>query len=116
MIWRIRARSDFSRLAAEGHRARAGVLWCTYLLDPPGTTPVLSTARPRVAFAFGRALGPAVVRNQLRRRLRAMLQAESSGAGVPAGLYLFGARPGAEARSFSELQLDFEALLRRVRA
>ena len=115
MIWRIRARSDFSRLAAEGQRARAGVLWCTYLLDPPGTTPSEALTRPRVAFAFGRALGPAVVRNRLRRQLRAMLQAESSAAALPSGMYLFGARPGAASRSFTELQFDLSQLLRRVR-
>jgi ribonuclease P protein component len=114
LIWRIRARSDFSRLAAEGQRARAGVLWCTYLLDPPGTTPALAPTRPRVAFAFGRTLGPAVVRNRLRRQLRAMLQVESSAAALPPGMYLFGARPGAESRSFTELQFDLAQLIRRL--
>jgi ribonuclease P protein component len=91
------------------------VLWCTYLLDPPGTSPEVSSARPRVAFAFGRAMGPAVVRNRLRRQLRAMLQAESSDSALPPGLYLFGARPGAVSRSFTELQFDLGQLLGRVR-
>ncbi|NMD23602.1 MAG: ribonuclease P protein component [Actinobacteria bacterium] len=110
MIWRIRERSAFTRIASQGRRARAGVLWCTYVLDPPGTaTP------PRVAYALGRALGPAVVRNRVRRRLRAMLQHESSVCGLPAGMYLFGAQPAAAARSSIELQFDLEQLLRRVR-
>jgi ribonuclease P protein component len=91
------------------------VLWCTYLLDPPGMTPAIAPARPRVAFAFGRTLGPAVVRNRLRRQLRAMLQAESSAAVLPPGVYLFGARPGAASRSFIELQFDLAQLLQRVR-
>jgi ribonuclease P protein component len=110
LIWRIRERSAFTRIAAEGQRARAGVLWCTYVLDPPGTaTP------PRVAYALGRALGPAVVRNRVRRQLRVMLQQVSSAAGLPAGMYLFGASPAAAERSYTELQFDLEKILRRVR-
>jgi ribonuclease P protein component len=111
LIWRIRERSAFSRLSAEGKRARAGVLWCTYLIDPPGiATP------PRVAFAMSRALGSAVVRNQLRRRLRAMLQAASSAGTLAPGMYLFGAAPTAASRSVSELQFDLGQLLGRLRA
>ena len=110
MIWRIRERSAFTRIASQGRRTRAGVLWCTYILDPPGTvTP------PRVAYALGRALGPAVVRNRVRRQLRAMLQQVSREAGLPAGMYLFGAQPAAAGRSYVELQFDLEQILRRVR-
>lgn len=110
MIWRIRTRREFSHLAAQGRRVRAGVLWCTYVLDPPGiATP------PRVAFALGRALGPAVVRNRVRRRLRAALLAASSGGGLPAGAYLIGARPSTAELSFTELQFDLKLLLDRIR-
>jgi ribonuclease P protein component len=109
LIWRIRERRAFARFAAEGQRARAGVLWCTFILDPPGiTTP------PRVAFALGRALGPAVVRNRVRRQLRVMLQAASSAGTLPSGMFLIGAQPTAASRSFVELQFDLTQLLRRV--
>lgn len=110
MIWRIRERSAFARISREGRRARAGVLWCTYVLDPPDTT-----TPPRVAFALGRALGNAVVRNRVRRQLRAMLQQAASDSLLPGGLYLFGATPAAASRSFIELQFDLEQVLRRVR-
>ena len=109
MIWRIRERRAFSRIAAEGQRARAGVLWCTYVLDPPG-----NSTPPRVAFALGRALGPAVDRNRVRRQLRAMLQAASSAGRLPAGVYLFGARPTAASRSSVELEFDLTAILARL--
>lgn len=113
MIWRIRTRREFSHLAAQGRRVRAGVLWCTYVLDPPGiATP------PRVAFALGRALGPAVVRNRVRRRLRAMLRQGSSATAdmkLPPGCYLFGAAPAAGSRSYVELEFDLRQLLARVR-
>jgi ribonuclease P protein component len=67
-----------------------------------------------VAFALGRALGPAVVRNRIRRRLRVMLQAASSDGTLPAGMYLIGAQPSAASRSFVELQFDLTQLLRRI--
>jgi len=44
-----------------------------------------------------------------------MLQVESSAAALPPGMYLFGARPGAESRSFTELQFDLAQLIRRLR-
>ena len=85
------------------------MLWCTFLLDPQG-----STTPPRVAFAIGRAHGPAVTRNTVRRRLRAMLQAASSVGHLPPGEYLFGGRPGIGERSSTELQFDLDQLLRRL--
>ena len=111
MIWRIRERRAFARLTAEGRRARAGVLWCTYVLDPPG-----NSTPPRVAFALGRALGPAVVRNRVRRQLRAILQDASSAGTLPPGEYLFGATPLAASRSHVELTFDMRQLLGRVHA
>ena len=105
LIWRIRERSAFTRLALEGRRTRAGVLWCTYIHDPTATP-------PRVAYALGRAIGPAVVRNRLRRRLQALL----AGSSLPPGLYLFGAQPIAAQRSQSELAFDLARLVASVEA
>lgn len=107
MIWRIRARSAFGRLSAEGRRARAGALWCSVLFDPPGTS-----TPPRVAFSVGRALGPAVVRNTVRRRLRAAAQALQTQGLLPSGEYLIGARPPAAGASYAELSSDLERMLR----
>ena len=103
MIWRIRERSAFTRLAREGRRTRAGVLWCTYIPDPIATP-------PRVAYALGRAIGPAVVRNRLRRQLRELL----ANASLPPGLYLLGAQPGAAQRSRVELEFDLQRLVASV--
>ncbi len=103
MIWRIRERSAFTRLADEGQRTRAGVLWCTYIPDPAATP-------PRVAYALGRAIGPAVVRNRLRRRLRAMLATLE----LPPGFYLIGAQAIAAQRSRSELEFDLLKLVASV--
>jgi ribonuclease P protein component len=107
LIWRIRARSVFGRLADEGRRARAGALWCSVLFDPPGTS-----TPPRVAFSVGRALGPAVVRNTVRRRLRAAAQTAQTLGLLPPGDYLIGARPSAADCSFDELSADLQRMLR----
>jgi ribonuclease P protein component len=104
LIWRIRDRAGFERLTAEGRRVRAGVLWCTFVLDP-------TLQPPRVAFAIGRAVGPAVVRNRIRRRLRSALLATE----LTPGLYLIGAAPAAAARSYDELQFDLVKLIDRSR-
>ena len=65
LIGRIHERRAFERLARRWRRARAGRCGARYLADPTPTP-------PRVAYALGRAVGPAVVRNRLRRRLRAL--------------------------------------------
>jgi ribonuclease P protein component len=100
LIWRIRERGAFERLAREGRRTRAGVLWCTYLHDP-------AMQPPRVAYSIGRATGSAVLRNQLRRRLRAVLQHLE----LTPGMYLIGVRPGAERSSSVELEFDLRRML-----
>jgi len=76
------------------------VLWCTAVLDP-------SLSPPRVAFAIGRAFGPAVHRNRVRRQLRSLL----SEMAVPPGAYLIGARPDAAARSYLELRHDLHMII-----
>jgi ribonuclease P protein component len=80
------------------------VLWCTYLLEPDATP-------ARVAFALSRAIGPAVARNRVRRRLRALLAASS----LPPGLYLIGAQADVTRRSSSELAFDLDRLVASVR-
>jgi len=109
LIWRIRERRSFGRLTVEGRRIRAGVLWCTFVLDPHG-----SDTPPRVAFALGRALGPAVTRNLVRRRLRSLLQSAASSGRLPPGEYLIGGNPTIAERSFPQLSADLQSLLRQI--
>jgi ribonuclease P protein component len=63
--------------------------------DDPGTPPC-------VAFAIGRQVGPAVVRNRLRRRLRVILR--DIAADLAPGSYLVGTRPEAAHLSFPDLR------------
>jgi ribonuclease P protein component len=106
LIGRIGDRRAFDRLAREGRRARSETLWCTYLDDP-------DTVPPRVAFAIGRPVGTAVVRNRLRRRLRTLVHTIAGRAPLDHGWLLIGARPAAVELSFDELESELAGLLAR---
>jgi ribonuclease P protein component len=71
-----------------------------------------SLSHPRVAFAIGRRAGGAVQRNQLRRRVQAVLREHEEG--VPAGRYLFGSRRRASTITFEEVVTDVTHLLDRA--
>lgn len=105
MIDSIRDRDVFVRLGREGVRFRRGPLWCTYLADP-------AIDRAHVAFAIGRPVGGAVVRNRLRRRLRMIARQHA----LVAGWWLIGARPSAIELTFDELQVTMRELAERVAA
>ena len=109
MIGRIHERTIFRRLRREGSTVRVGPLWCSVLVDSTLT-------RPYVAYALGRATGPAVVRNRLRRQLRAVVAGAHRDALVSPGWYLVGADAAAVSLSFSELTERVPELLNRAAA
>lgn len=93
-LWRVRERATFAALRRDGVRRRVGPLTVTALrLDSP-------SARPAVAFAIGRPVGTAAVRNRLRRRLRAAIAEIDPGAGT----YLISAGPAAATLSYQDLR------------
>ncbi len=92
LIGRVRTRAEFERLRRDGRRVRIEPFWCSHLGDQ-------SANPPRVAFAISRAVGNAVIRNRLRRRLRAVI-AELE---LPPGLYLIGCRPKASELTFDQI-------------
>ena len=67
---------------------------------------------PRVAYAIGRRAGGAVVRNRIRRRLRAILR--EGGVGLRPGAYLVGASAAAASLSYEELRATVCQALDRV--
>jgi ribonuclease P protein component len=70
---------------------------------------------PGVAYAVGRSVGGAVVRNRVRRRLRTLVAAEAARAPFVPGYYLLGAAPSAATSSYQQLGDDLGALVARVR-
>ena len=65
---------------------------------------------PCVAYAVGKRVGPAVVRNRVRRRLRAATWAHRAEL-RPGGAYLFGATPAAASVPFADIDAAMGQLL-----
>jgi ribonuclease P protein component len=65
--------------------------------------PETSWSEAQVAYALGKKLGGAVVRNRLRRQLRAIMS--DLGPSLAAGAYLVSASPGASGLRFDELRI-----------
>jgi ribonuclease P protein component len=108
LIWRVRDRSSF-RVLARGRRSISGCVEMRTAVLGPATEP------PRVAYAVGRNIGPAVVRNRVRRRLRAAVVAHRDGL-QPGHGYLLRPRPGAAERSYADLSTEIGILLSRTRS
>jgi ribonuclease P protein component len=107
LIWPIRERSTF-RALARGRRRRRGVVMVTCAVVGPGAEP------PRVAYAIGRGVGGAVVRNRVRRRLRAATRVHA-GELVPGHAYLVSTGPAAATRSYADLSTSLHDALRALR-
>jgi ribonuclease P protein component len=94
----------FDRFRTDGRRVRRGALWCSYIADA-------TAVPPRVAYAVGRPVGSAVVRNRLRRQLRARVAAQAQAGRLPPGFYLFGATPSAAELDATSLTTMFSQLM-----
>ena len=98
LIGRFGDRATFDALRREGRRARRGPMTVIHL---PGPHEV------RVAYSIGRKVGTAVVRNKVRRRLRAAVrELDVSTGGLPTGDYLVTVSPEAAGRTYRELRDD----------
>ena len=102
-MWRIGDRATFDELRRSRLRVRNGPISVTFV---PGAGP------PRVAYAVGRRVGTAVVRNQVRRRLRAAV-AEGAAELAP-GAYLVVVRAEAAVLPFEELKTTVTSAMTRV--
>ena len=68
-----------------------------------------SLSRPRVAFALSRRTGTAVMRNRVRRRLRALFR--DLAADLAPGRYLVGVRATASAVTYRRARAEFVGML-----
>jgi ribonuclease P protein component len=96
-LWRISDRRSFQALRRSRARARSGCCSVTWLPPSDPATPA------RAGFAIGRGVGGAVVRNRIRRRLRAALRELQAAGRLPAGTYLVGATADAAVIRWSSL-------------
>jgi ribonuclease P protein component len=107
---RMRSPEEFKRTMRSGRRAGASVIAATLLL-PSG--PVSSDARPKVGFVVSRAVGSAVVRNRVKRRLRELMRRRI--ASLPGGcLLVVRAHPAAAGACQADLAADLDLVLGRL--
>jgi ribonuclease P protein component len=106
----VRSRRAFSALSSSRARGRSGPLWVVRA-EVPAEVPESHGDPVRVAYALGRAVGSAVVRNRVRRRLRAIVRDLDAAGTLAPGLYLIGATPAVTGASAAELRGHLVAAL-----
>ncbi|MEJ7844385.1 MAG: ribonuclease P protein component [Acidimicrobiales bacterium] len=104
---RIATRAGFVALRRQGRRARRGLVT---VVRAPGDAASPAADRPCLAFAVSAGAGGAVVRNRIRRRLRALFAALDP----DPGWYLVSAGSAAAVAPPDELRTDLAAALRAV--
>ena len=113
---RMRRPEDFRRVLRTGRRAGGSVI-VGHLLLPAGSGGEVRSGDPaKVGFVVSRAVGSAVVRNRVKRRLRELMRRRV--ASLPGGcLLVLRAHPAAagvrQADLAADLDLVIERLLRR---
>jgi ribonuclease P protein component len=101
----VRSRRVFEELRRSGTRGRSGPLVISFLKQP-------SWSGVQVAYAVNRRVGSAVVRNRLKRRLRAIVSERVSS--LPAGTYVVRAGPGGSLLGFDELRVAMNQAFERA--
>jgi ribonuclease P protein component len=101
-VWRVRDAATFRALHRHGRRSRSGAVWVTWL-------PATDAGPPRLAFAIGRSVGTAVVRNRIRRRLRSVFTELAPD--LPPGTYLVGTDARAATLDYGELRRTVTAAI-----
>jgi ribonuclease P protein component len=105
---RLRRRDEFSAAVRAGRRAGRGTL-VVHLMVPAGADPS-TDAPPRAGFIVPKAVGGAVVRNRVRRRLRHLVRDRL--AALPRGtLLVVRAQAGSADASYAQLGADLDAAL-----
>jgi ribonuclease P protein component len=102
---RLRKRHEFDAAFREGKRAGDQLLGLRIRENGLPLT--------RAGFICGKAVGNAVTRNLVKRRLREAFRTAGAGAGVDC---VWIARPAAAQASFQELRTSMRRLLHRVKA
>lgn len=106
----LKKRSEFQRVRGGGRASSAAFV----LEGKARTAPLAGGDIARFGFTITKKLGNAVVRNRVRRRLKAALAEIANAFGDPRFDYVVVARPPSLDRPFADLKADLVAALRRV--
>jgi ribonuclease P protein component len=104
---RLRSTADFTATVRYGRRCSTRHLTVHALFDD-------SAHQARVGVVVSKAVGIAVVRNRVKRRIRAGLQLNRHS--MPGGRVVVRALPSAAVADFKQLNSDLEYCLNRLRA
>lgn len=107
-VGRITTRATFTEVQRARARGASGPVRATFAPADEAAQGVF----PQVGYAIGRRCGPAVVRNRLRRRARAVVREEAPS--LPRGAFLVRLEPGAAALSAAQFRHDLAEALRRA--
>ena len=111
---RMRHRDDFTRAVRRGRRAGRPLL-AVHLLAPSAGREGRAAAPALVGLVVSRAVGPAVTRTRVKRRLR-HVTAQRLERLAPGSLLVVRANPAAAAASSAALAVDLDQALDRVLA
>ncbi|MCY7372656.1 MAG: ribonuclease P protein component [Spirochaetaceae bacterium] len=103
---RLRRRADFTSTLRRSRGVRAGGLLVVHVAaaDPADPSEPAASRHPQVGFVVSRAVGPAVTRNRVRRRLRHLAAGRLGG--LPAGVrVVVRALPASATATFSQLDV-----------
>ncbi len=110
---RMRRPEDFRRVLRTGRRAGGSVVVGCLLLPPGSNGAVLSGDPAKVGFIVSRAVGSAVVRNRVKRRLRELMRRRL--ASLPGGcLLVLRALPAAAGARQADLAADLDLVIGRL--
>lgn len=114
---RLRIPEDFRAASRRGRRAGSRTV-VAHLLRPDASqvvdvSPNAGDVAPRVGFVVSKAVGTAVVRNRVKRRLRYAAAARVERL-APASLLVVRAQPSAAQASYQELVADLDRCLDRL--
>lgn len=93
---RVRSQREFAALRGGARTARSGPVSVSFVAGSPRGD------GQAAAYAVGRKVGGAVVRNRLKRRLRVIMALET--AELPRGTFLVRVAPGAASLDFARLR------------